>query len=567
MNNSDKKIDDTMSNNDNLQNLPEADTAIHDDENERDIHFDTADSQSDNAKEDVKEKEKANIPIIVSDEDKTDTPISVDTNVSKEHKKKFSLGKFLAKWIFILLLIFVIISAIYLRFSQINSMQYQSLVDNNFISQLFKAQESGEYYEAKISTTNFNKLIAGAKDNLKLPLNLKVSNVFYDSTKSNIIVNVDNDFICTSLILNAEYLEDRLYITDMKLGFLGIPFYVGNSFMRFDAIYEQINQSNLVDIQEVNLSTDGVYIKYELNEKSVENIKDSLSKLHRENIRDYSKIKNNTELSKILYFSKKINDKKYEISDRDFILRFLSDKEFCIQVLSTLDRSAVNKFLDTLKEELGFELVLDENYFSEILDVSDYRYAYYMKDLEVYKLMDSLKNQLESYEQIKEEKKNLVEKLDTYMIPEVATWNSIVTSSSYRDETSFHPAKNMDDNDDDSFWATVQNNGIGETITFESSSSYDIAKLKIKNGILSDKSYYDNNRIQRLLLEFSNGSSKIIELDDKNNDYQEFSINEQNIVWIKATILKIKPGRLQEDDSKKAMTGITEIHFELKKLL
>lgn len=564
MNNSDKKIDDTMSNKD---NLPE-DVAIHDDENEQKGHFDTDVEAKEEAKEEIKEEAKEKeIPIMVSEDDKSDTPISVDTNVSKEHRKKFSLGKFLAKWIFILLLIFVIIAGIYLRFSQINSMQYQSGVDNSFIPQLFKVQESEELYEAKISTTNFNKLIADAKEHLELPFNLRASNVFYDSAKSNIIVNVDNDFISTSLILNAEYLDDKLYITDMKLGFLGIPFYIGNSFMRFDAIYEQINQSHLVDIQEVNLSTDGVYIKYKLHEKSVENIKDALSRLQRENIREYSKIKNNAELSKILYFSKKINDKKHEISDRDFILRFLADKEFCIQVLSTLDRSSVNKFLDTVREELGFELVLDESYFSEILDISDYRHAYYMKDLEVHKLMDSLKNQLESYEQIKEEKKNLVEKLDIYMIPEVATWNSIIASSSHRDDEGAYYAGNMDDNDDDTYWATAQNNGIGETITFESASSYDIAKLKIKNGILSDKDYYDNNRIQRLLLEFSNGTSKIIELDDKNNDYQEFSINEENIVWIKATILKIKQGRLQDNDSKKPLTGITEIHFELKKLL
>lgn len=563
MNNSDKKMDDTISNTDYVQDLPKVDAAARDDQNEQDVHFDTSDSQDG----DTKEKEISNIPIIVSQEDKSDTPISVDTNISKENKKKFNLGKFLAKWFFILLLIFVIISAIYLRFSQINSMQYQSGIDNSFISQLFKAQESGEYYEAKISTTNFNKLIVNAKDDLKLPFHLRASNVFYDSTKSNIIVNMDNDFISTSLILAAEYVDNHLHITDMKLGFLGIPFYIGNSFMRFDAIYEQINQSDLVDIQEVNLSTDGVYIKYRLNERSISNIKDSLSKLQRDNITEYSKIKGSSELLKILYFSKKVSDKKYEISDNDFLLKFFSDREFSIQVLATLDRTSVNKFLDVVKEELGFNLVLDENYFNEILDISDYRHAYYMKDLEVHKLMDSLKNQLESYQQIKEEKQTLAEKLDIYMIPEVATWNSIIASSSYKDDNGNHYAADMDDNDDDTYWATAQNNGIGETITFESASSYDIAKLKIKNGILSDKDYYDNNRIQRLLLEFSNGTSKIIELDDKNNDYQEFSINEENIIWIKATILKIKSGRLQESDSKKPLTGITEIHFELKKLL
>lgn len=521
---------------------------------------------SQNQISEAQNSEKANIPITDSQNKNSSISVDVDRNTVKE-PKKFSIGKFLFKCLFFIFLLIILISGVYLKFSQINYMQYQSSMNNSFISQLFKVQSSENFYESKISTTNFNKWISDSNKMMHLPFGLKATNIFYDNATSKLIVNIDNSFISTSLLLNVEYFNDGLHVSDMKLGFASIPFRIGNSFIQFNDISEKINQSDLIDIEEINFSTDGVYIKYQLNDNSIMNIKNSLNRLQRNNIKEYASIKQNSELSKILYFTKKITDSKHVISDQEFILNMFSDKEFCIDVFATLDRSSANTFIDDLKREIGFDNIFDEYYFNEIVDISNYKHSFYLKDLEVHKLMQSLDEQLKSYEQIKEEKKNLVEKLDIYMIPEVATWNSILTSSFYRNEKDGYVADNMDDNDDSTYWATDVNNGIGETITFESSSSYDISNLKIKNGILSDKPYYDNHRIQRILFEFSNGNSKIIELDDRNNDYQEFSINEDNITWIKATILKIKNGNLQNHLSDKPLTGITEIHFELKKKL
>lgn len=505
------------------------------------------------------------IPITTNENAKPDNSVSVETNAN-EKKKKFSFGKFIFKWFFILLILAIAISALYLRFSQINSMQYQSGADNSMISQLFKAAPNNGMYEAKISPTNFNKFIASTKNELELPIDLKATNVFYDNVNTNIIVNADNSFISTSLILAIEYTNSKLKIVDMKLGNLSIPFSFASSFVDIFPIHTRLHESNLVNINEINFSTDGVYIKYELDKSAINNIKNSLKKLQRSNIVEYGNKKQNSELSTILFFSQEDKASKFQIADEDFILRLLSDKKFTINVFATLDRNSRVKFAEILMDEIGFASVLEKDYFEEIIELSNDRYAFYMKDIEVSRLTQSLEEQAQSFEQIKEEKQNLAEKLDIYMLPEVATWNTIKASSEYRQNDIHHRVSFLDDNDDKTYWATVENNGIGETITFESVSSFDISTLKIKNGILSDKEYQDNNRIQRLLLEFSNGNSKIIELDDRNSNYQEFSVNEDNIVWVKATILKVRTGRAETEENK-AFTGITEMHFELKKQL
>lgn len=85
-------------------------------------------------------------------------------------------------------------------------------------------------------------------------------------------------------------------------------------------------------------------------------------------------------------------------------------------------------------------------------------------------------------------------------------------------------ADNLIDSDNNTLWAEgVDGSGIGEIIRLDCSNLTQINVLKIKNGATIDEdTYYNNNRVKEMIVEFSDGTAYTLNLDDACLDYQTF---------------------------------------------
>lgn len=140
--------------------------------------------------------------------------------------------------------------------------------------------------------------------------------------------------------------------------------------------------------------------------------------------------------------------------------------------------------------------------------------------------------------------------------------SNIKASSFLYDKKYNHKPEMSCDYDEKTAWC-VKGNGKGEWIRFDVEESQlhykgimNLYRVLIKNGLtINNKFYYSNNRVKKLLFEFSGGERKIIELKDNRLDYQIFVMNIKT-KWIKITIQDIYKGEKYND------TCISELNFE-----
>ena len=105
------------------------------------------------------------------------------------------------------------------------------------------------------------------------------------------------------------------------------------------------------------------------------------------------------------------------------------------------------------------------------------------------------------------------------------------------------------DGDFSTVWSEgVSGYGNGEWIILDFDNIYTVKKIKIVNGLVNKKNgYYNNNRPKSLTLQFSDGSSQNINLEDDNIGYQVVNINKVETSYVKFVINSVYYGTKYDD--------------------
>lgn len=135
-----------------------------------------------------------------------------------------------------------------------------------------------------------------------------------------------------------------------------------------------------------------------------------------------------------------------------------------------------------------------------------------------------------------------------------------VSASSYLSEENIkHVPDRIMDGDTTTAWVegVDGNNGEGESITFTFGDLYTVSGIKIWNGYQkSEDLYYKNARPAELELEFSDGSTERISLQDIASGFQEFALARHVTSYVKVKIISTYAGSKYED------TVISEIELQ-----
>lgn len=134
-----------------------------------------------------------------------------------------------------------------------------------------------------------------------------------------------------------------------------------------------------------------------------------------------------------------------------------------------------------------------------------------------------------------------------------------VTASSYLSEKNIkHVPDLIMDGDTTTAWVEgVDGNGEGESITFTFGDLYAVSDIKIWNGYQkSEDLYYKNARPAELELEFSDGSTERISVQDTSSGFQEFALERHVTSYVKVKIISTYEGSKYED------TVISEIELQ-----
>lgn len=134
-----------------------------------------------------------------------------------------------------------------------------------------------------------------------------------------------------------------------------------------------------------------------------------------------------------------------------------------------------------------------------------------------------------------------------------------VTASSYLSEENIkHVPDLIMDGDTTTAWVEgIPGNGEGESITFTFGDLYAVSDIKIWNGYQkSEDLYYKNARPAELELEFSDGSTERISLQDIASGFQEFALARHVTSYVKVKIISTYAGSKYED------TVISEIELQ-----
>lgn len=137
--------------------------------------------------------------------------------------------------------------------------------------------------------------------------------------------------------------------------------------------------------------------------------------------------------------------------------------------------------------------------------------------------------------------------------------DQVMASSMLNDNTGTdYTPGNIVDGKNNTIWAEgVDGSGVDENIILRFDKDKIVKKIFIINGSAkSEKLYYANNRVREVRLDFSNGESKIVNLNDGILGEQEIDLGEGiKTSYIKVTILSVYSGEKYDD------TCISEIRI------
>jgi hypothetical protein len=136
-------------------------------------------------------------------------------------------------------------------------------------------------------------------------------------------------------------------------------------------------------------------------------------------------------------------------------------------------------------------------------------------------------------------------------VVEPVTPDEVTASSELQSQQeNSYAATNVLDGDFDTSWQEgAQGDGPGEWLAFSFEEPLRLARIEIANGYQRDERRFQGNpRIERLRVEYDDGSSQLLLLEDE-WDYQSFDLDPTETQELRLVIESVYPGELWEDAS------------------
>lgn len=151
---------------------------------------------------------------------------------------------------------------------------------------------------------------------------------------------------------------------------------------------------------------------------------------------------------------------------------------------------------------------------------------------------------------IKEKTENDTIQVDNKVTSNLITWENVYASSHLIQKSMNYKVENVIDDNPSTAWIEgVSDDGIGQFIQFSSNNTFRVDKIDIINGFSKNqKTYMKNNRVKKVIIEFSDKSQQVYELEDNNMEYQTIDIGGINTNSVKVIIQEVYTnGRVYKD--------------------
>ena len=151
---------------------------------------------------------------------------------------------------------------------------------------------------------------------------------------------------------------------------------------------------------------------------------------------------------------------------------------------------------------------------------------------------------------IKEKTENDTIQVDNKVTSNLITWDNVYASSHLIQKSMNYKVENVIDDNPSTAWIEgVSDDGIGQFIQFSSNNTFRVDKIDIINGFSKNqKTYMKNNRVKKVIIEFSDKSQQVYELEDNNIEYQTIDIGGINTNSVKVIIQEVYTnGRVYKD--------------------
>ena len=151
---------------------------------------------------------------------------------------------------------------------------------------------------------------------------------------------------------------------------------------------------------------------------------------------------------------------------------------------------------------------------------------------------------------IKEKTENDTIQVDNKVTSNLITWDNVYASSHLIQKSMNYKVENVIDDNPSTAWIEgVSDDGIGQFIQFSSNNTFRVDKIDIINGFIKNqKTYMKNNRVKKVIIEFSDKSQQVYELEDNNMEYQTIDIGGINTNSVKVIIQEVYTnGRVYKD--------------------
>lgn len=151
---------------------------------------------------------------------------------------------------------------------------------------------------------------------------------------------------------------------------------------------------------------------------------------------------------------------------------------------------------------------------------------------------------------IKEKTENDTIQVDNKVTSNLITWDNVYASSHLIQKSMNYKVENVIDDNPSTAWIEgVSDDGIGQFIQFSSNNTFRVDKIDIINGFSKNqKTYMKNNRVKKVIIEFSDKSQRVYELEDNNMEYQTIDIGGINTNSVKVIIQEVYTnGRVYKD--------------------
>ena len=151
---------------------------------------------------------------------------------------------------------------------------------------------------------------------------------------------------------------------------------------------------------------------------------------------------------------------------------------------------------------------------------------------------------------IKEKTENDTIQVDNKVTSNLITWDNVYASSHLIQKSMNYKVENVIDDNPSTAWIEgVSDDGIGQFIQFSSNNTFRVDKIDIINGFSKNqKTYMKNNRVKKVIIEFSDKSQQVYELEDNNMEYQTIDIGGINTNSVKVIIQEVYTnGRVYND--------------------